>query len=447
MSRAHRRAVIVSIGDELVLGQSLDTNSRWLSERLLARGVRPVRHVTVDDEIGVIAEEIERGARDADLVLVTGGLGPTADDLTREGLARAMRESLVEDAGALAEVESWYAGRGMVMPRTNRVQAMRPEGARCLSNANGTAPGLAGSVAGVDVFCLPGPPREMMPMFAESVEPDLRPDRLVLTRLVRTMGLGESRVAELLGGAMDRSRNPVVGTTASAGVVTVRMRWEGLEGDRGAGVEALDASERGVRETLGDAVVTPLGGDGERDMVETVVDLLRARGETLAVVESCTGGLLGSMVTAVPGSSAVFTGGWLTYTNAMKASGVGVAAELFPEVVAGAPGAVSGEVAVAMALGGLARARHTLGGEEGADHVLAITGIAGPDGGSEAKPVGTVWVCRASRDGTADCRRFEFVGGRGAVREWAANTALGMLRLRLAGVDMGLLRERERTAG
>ncbi|MFG0242477.1 MAG: CinA family nicotinamide mononucleotide deamidase-related protein [Phycisphaerales bacterium JB054] len=446
MSSMHRRAVVVSIGDELVLGQSLDTNSRWLSERLLDRGVRPIRHVTVDDEIGAIAEEIERGARDADLVVVTGGLGPTADDLTREGLARAMGESLVEDAGALAEVEGWYAGRGKAMPRTNRVQAMRPEGARCLSNANGTAPGLAGVVGGVEVFCLPGPPREMEPMFARWVEPALRPDRVVLTRLVRTMGLGESRVAELLGGRMERGRNPMVGTTASAGVVTVRMRWEGAASD-GSGAGALDEAERGVRGVLGAAVVTPEGGDGERGLVEVVVDLLAARGEKLAVVESCTGGLLGSMVTAVPGSSAVFTGGWVTYTNAMKASAVGVDRGLFPEVVPGAPGAVSGEVAQEMALGGLARARHEIGSERGADHALAITGIAGPDGGSEAKPVGTVWICRASGDGSVDCRRFVFAGGRGAVREWAANTALGMLRLKLAGVDLELLRERERIAG
>lgn len=447
MSNAHRRAVVVSIGDELVLGQSLDTNSRWLSERLLERGVRPVRHVTVDDEVAAIAEELVRGARDTDLVVVTGGLGPTADDLTRQGLARAMGEELVEDAGALAEVRGWYADRGRAMPETNRVQALRPAGARCLANANGTAPGLAGTVDGVEVFCLPGPPREMEPMFARWVEPELRPDRAVLTRMLRTMGLGESRVAELLGGVMDRGGNPLVGTTASAGVVTVRMRWEGQEAGRAAGEAALDAAEDGVRGVLGAAVVTPVGGDGGRGLVEVVVDLLASRGETLAVVESCTGGLLGSMITAVAGSSAVFTGGWVTYTNAMKVSAVGVDRGLFPEVVAGAPGAVSAEVAVSMARGGLERARHEIGRERGADHALAITGIAGPDGGSEAKPVGTVWICRASADGSVDCRRFVFAGGRGAVREWSSNTALGMLRLKLAGVDMELLRELERVSG
>lgn len=444
MSKTHGRAVVVSIGDELVLGQSLDTNSRWLSDQLLGRGVRPVRHVTVDDDAGAIAAEIQKAARDAELVIVTGGLGPTADDLTRQGLALAMGVELEEDAAALAEVEAWFVGRGRAMPAGNRAQAMRPVGARCLTNAQGTAPGLAGMVEGSDVYCLPGPPREMRPMFARWVEPGLRPGGVVMTRLVRTMGLGESRVAELLGDAMMRGRNPLVGTTASAGVVTVRLRWESGGDDEGVGREALDDAERRVRDVLGPAVVTPEGGDGEAGLAEIVVSMLTAAGEHLAVVESCTGGLLGSMLTSVAGSSAVFTGGWITYTNAMKAACVDVPEELFPEVIASAPGAVSGEVAAAMARGGLARSRHVIGAEHGADHALAITGIAGPSGGRAAKPVGTVWIARASGDGSVDCRRFVFAGDRGAVRDWAAHTALGMLRLRLAGVDLEMLGERER---
>lgn len=478
MAKTHARAVIVSIGDELVLGQSLDTNSRWLSEQLLARGVRPARHVTVEDDEGIIAAELVRAASAAGLVLVTGGLGPTADDLTRGALARAMGVVLEIDAGAMATLEAWYRSRGRVMPELNRVQAMRPVGAVCLDNPNGTAPGVRGMVEGADVFCMPGPPREMRPMFERFVVPALRPGAVVRTRLLRTFGLGESRVAELLGELMERGRNPVVGTTAQAGVVTVRMRWEGGgrredEGGRmreaseggvvGAGSEgetALDAAERVVRERLGAAVVTPVGGDGELELTEVVVAMLKDAGERLAVVESCTGGLLGEKLTGVSGSSAVFCGGWITYTNAMKASQVGVPEGFFPEVREGAPGAVSSEVAQAMALGGLQRGAWGIGGRAdsgadrgspparggraGVDHCLSITGIAGPDGGSEVKPVGTVWVCRASGDGSLDCRRFRFSGGREAVREWAAVTALGMLRLKLAGVDLALLGEQER---
>lgn len=503
MHRPHTHAVIISIGDELVLGQSLDTNSAWLSELLVSRGIRPIRHVTVEDEAGAIAAEIGRGAADSALVIVTGGLGPTADDLTRGAMARAMGVELVADAGALAVLEGWFAGRGMEMAEQNRVQALRPRGAVCLENPNGTAPGLygeigesgdAGGVGRADVFCLPGPPREMRPMFERFVLPMLRPGWLIETRLLRTFGLGESKVAAALGGLMERGRNPVVGTTAAAGVVTVRLRWEGeveaQEGQAERGTEggteggemgrgtswkpvprataALDDTERLVREALGPAVFTPKAGDGEQGLAAVVVGLLRERGECLAVVESCTGGLLGSMVTAIPGSSAVFCGGWITYTNAMKAGAVGVPESFFPEVQQGAPGAVSSEVAQAMALGGLQRGKLELEvggceghrkdaawkgpapGRRGVDHALAVTGVAGPDGGTETKPVGTVWICLASADGSMDCRRFAFPGagtsGRSAVRAWAAVTALGMLRLRLVGAEMGLAFEQERRA-
>lgn len=448
MTQTHARAVILSIGDELVLGQSLDTNSRWLSERLLDRGVLPLRHVTVADDVGAIAAELARAAGETELVVVTGGLGPTLDDLTREALARAMGEGLVEDGEAMAQIEAWYGSRGRRMPETNRVQALRPRGAACLENTEGTAPGLRGLVGECDVFCLPGPPREMRPMFERFVVPALRPARVVRTRLLRTFGLGESRVAELLGDMMDRGRMPLVGTTASAGVVTVRIRWESDAGGAGAsdGAPELDETERLVRRALGAAVVTPEGGDGERELPEIVLDLLTSRGERLAVAESCTGGLLGSIITEIAGSSGAFDGGWITYTNAMKAAEIGVPEVFFPEVRPGAPGAVSSEVAQAMALGALQRARGAIGAPAGADHALAITGIAGPEGGSDAKPVGTVWICRASRDGSVDCRRFLFGGGRDSVRQWAAVTALGMLRLKLAGEELTLQGEQERRA-
>ncbi len=199
---------------------------------------------------------------------------------------------------------------------------------------------------------------------------------------------------------------------------------------------------------------TPDDGSDNPGLVETVLDMLNARGERLAVVESCTGGLLGAMLTAVPGSSAVFAGGWITYTNAMKAAEVGVPSELFPDFhqsAAHAPGAVSPEVARAMAIGGLERARFGFATGEGVEHCLAVTGIAGPDGGTESKPVGTVWICRASRetedrgDHLADCRRFRFPGDRDSVREHAATTALEMLRQALTGVEAALPHQQEPT--
>lgn len=425
---------MLAIGDELILGQKTDTNSAWVSDRLTASGVRVVEHVTVADDLGRVVDAIRRLGAGVDLLVITGGLGPTADDLTRAGLASAMGEELVEDGAALAEIQGWFRGRGREMPGLNRVQALRPAGARCLPNPNGTAPGLAASLSigatSCDVFCLPGPPHEMTPMFESFVGPAIRRAEgfVVETRALHTFGLGESDVAARLGDLMDRDRNPLVGTTASLGVVTCRLRFEG----RASGSEAtraLDEAERAVRSRLGN-VVFAVGGESGEALARAVIERLRERGERLVVVESCTGGLLGQTVTRVPGSSDVMLGGWLTYANELKTAAVGVRPETLARV-----GAVSPEVAVEMAEGGLEAAAPA----GGATHALAITGVAGPGGGSEAKPVGTVWIARASAGHPTDVRRFLFRGGREGVRRWAANSALGMLRLELDGVEMKLL--------
>lgn len=444
----HRTAGLISIGDELALGQTLDTNTAWLADRLFALGVRTLEHVTVEDDADRIASTVRRLADTCDLVVITGGLGPTADDVTREAVVRATDDTLVEDAEALEQIRAWFAGRGAEMPERNAVQALRPDRGVCLPNPNGTAPGVLtrDEVRTCDIVCLPGPPREMTPMFDAEVEPRLRreADRAFGARAVLCFGLGESVVAERLGALMDREREarglPVVGTTASRMVVTVRMRHSAASD---ADVRsALDGVEADVRERLGTAVFerrdfsagdSPELGDA---LPAAVLDLLRDRGERVVVVESCTGGLLGGLLTSVPGSSDAFAGGWLTYTNEAKAGLVGVdAAEIE------AHGAVSARVALGMARGGLFRA----GFLGGAHHALAITGVAGPGGGSEAKPVGTVWIARATVDAhgavTAEARHFRFRGGREAVREWSARSALGMLRLALVGAEMRLLGE------
>ncbi len=423
---------MLAIGDELILGQKTDTNSAWISDALTARGVRVVEHATVADDTPRLVAAIERLGAAADVLVTTGGLGPTADDLTRAALGEAMGEGLVEDPAALEEIQSWFRGRGREMPATNSVQALRPVSARSLANPNGTAPGLA-SVIGegghaCDVFCLPGPPHEMRPMFESFVIPAIRAQAgyAVVTRALHTFGLGESDVAARLGELMDRDRNPLVGTTASLGVVTCRIRYEG---GAGTGAGALDGAEAAVREKLGDAV---FAADGASDgaLARAVIDKLRDRGEQLVVVESCTGGLLGETITRVAGSSDVLLGGWITYSNQMKSAAVGVKPETLDRV-----GAVSREVAVEMAEGGLA-ASSAAGG---AKHALAITGIAGPGGGSDEKPAGTVWIARASAGAPTDVRCFRFRGGREAVRRWSVNAALGMLRLELDAVQTSLL--------
>ncbi|RMH25738.1 MAG: CinA family nicotinamide mononucleotide deamidase-related protein [Planctomycetota bacterium] len=417
---------ILAIGDELTCGERVDTNSAWIAAKAAARGARIAEHRTAADDRPLIADAIRELAARSDVLVVTGGLGPTLDDLTRHALGDVLGEPLVEDAATMDALRVWYAGRGRAMPDANRIQAMRPPSARCLDNPNGTAPGLHAKVGRTEVFCLPGPPREMMPMFERFVLPALRDDsgEVVRVRTVPTFGLGESTVADLLGDLMDRTRNPMVGTTASGCIVTCRIRYAGPPD--GADAALADTVER-VKTALGPAVL--VDHDEHDDglvLVRTVGDLLRERRQTVATVESCTGGLVGEMITRLPGSSDIFAGGLLTYSNELKSRLAGVDESLIAR-----HGAVSREVAAAMARGGLDRCQ--------SHHALAITGVAGPGGGSESKPVGTVWIARASRDGTLDTRQFLFRGGRDSVRLWSATTALGMLRLHLVGAAMDLL--------
>jgi nicotinamide-nucleotide amidase len=425
-THAHRTCALLSIGDELVLGQTLDTNSKWLSARLLDLGVRVVEHRTVADDLALQREAIVTLASRVDLVISTGGLGPTADDIMREALAHAAGDELVEDAAALAEVEAWFARSGRTMPAGNRVQALRPAGGRCLTNERGTAPGLALTITAgpnpCDVYCLPGPPHEMQGMFEAFIAPAIRraPGRTVIARALHTFGMGESAIAGVLGDLMRRDRNPLVGTTASDGVVSCRIRFEG-EADEATAQREVDAMAERVRGLLGDVVF----GEGDDTLASVVLDALRARRQTLATAESCTGGMIGQALTAIPGSSDVYAGGWITYANEMKSREVGVDPALIER-----DGAVSRSVVLAMASGALAAL-----GPTGApvDHAVAVSGVAGP-GASESKPAGTVWIGLASRDGAPEARLFRFPGGRHTVRVRSTQVALALLRRRLLGL-------------
>lgn len=433
-ARYHRSAAIISQGDEIVLGQTLDTNSRWLSGRLMDAGVLPVEHVSLPDDRDAIAAALRRLSERVDLIICSGGLGPTADDLTRFALLDVFGGEMVEDAASLAAIRAYFESRGRFMGELNRVQAQRPRAAEMIANPHGTAPGLFARLPnGCEVFCLPGPPREMMPMFESDVRTRLRlePGRTVATRSLHTIGLGESEIAARLttaGEMMARTRNPSIGTTASQSIVSVRMRYEGPSA---AATAALDADERVVRELLGSAVFAA----GEQSLAGAILERLRQSSQTLSVAESCTGGLLGSLLTDVPGSSDVFIAGWLTYSNEAKRRDLGVARELFSESGnAAAPGAVSAEVAAAMAEG----ARR---GSE-SSFALSITGIAGPGGAVPGKPVGTVFIGLAGDGFGTKVRRFAMSGDRGTVRDWSARAALAMLWFHLVGdTTTRLLRE------
>ena len=405
------KAAILSIGDELILGQTQDTNARWLAGRLADRGVPCVQFRVVPDDLAAQAAALRELAAVAQVVIVTGGLGPTDDDLTREALRVAMGDAnpLVLDAPSLEALDRWFTHRGRSMPDINRRQAMRPSGAECLRNDFGTAPGLRGTVGGSTIVCLPGPPREMEPMFNQFVLP-LLPKQAMTTGVVHAFGQGESFLAERLGYRMHRDRNPLVGTTASGSVVSARVRGR----DAAAEPAAMQAELAAI-----EALWKPFAfGRSTTTLAGALGAALRERGLTMALAESCTGGLAGSLVTAESGSSAWFLGGLMTYANEAKRDLCGV-----PEALIVEHGAVSAPVAAALARGARERLR--------ADWAASITGVAGPNGGSDAKPVGTVYI-GVSGPGFESVRRFKYPGERASVRDRAAKTALVLLRLAVA---------------
>ena len=420
------RAIILSIGDELTLGQTLDTNSQWLSARLLERSIIVIEHRTLADDRAALTAAIRDSAAQCDVLITTGGLGPTDDDLTREALGDAIGpgEALVDDAPAREDLQNWFTNRGRAMPVMNLRQAQRPRTFKCLPNPNGTAPGLAGAIGTCQVFCLPGPPREMQPMFENFVAPDLpsASGSVVLTARVQEFGMGESVAAEKLGDLMQRDRNPLVGTTASQSIVSARIRAEGTST---WAREQIGASVQRVRNAW-----HPYSfGEGDQPLADVVGEMLAQRGLTLATAESCTGGWLGKAIVDRAGSSAYYLGGWVTYSNVMKMSQLHVPRELLER-----HGAVSAEVARAMAKG----ARRA----SGADCALSITGIAGPDGGTPEKPVGTVCIgvvlgsgAGTTHESQVQVRRFEFPGERAVIRDRSVKAALQMLRFALLGAS------------
>jgi nicotinamide-nucleotide amidase len=430
----HTSAAILAVGDEIVLGQKADTNSAWIAARLLESGVPVREHAAVADDLSQHEEALRRLCARHALVVCTGGLGPTPDDLTRAALARVLGDDLVEDEAALRAIAALMARRGAALADNQRAQALRPRSARTIENHNGTAPGIAAGVLidgnACDVFCLPGPPREMRPMFERAVLPALRPPpgRTVLTRTLHCLAIGEGDLARRLGPMMDRDRMPLVGTTASGGVVSIRIRYEG----------ARDGAEQAVRAARDEAAARAgpfLFGEEEDTIQSVVLRLLRERSHRLVVAESCTGGGLGALFTETPGASVVFPGGWITYEDGMKSAALAV-----PPALLERHGAVSEPVARAMAAGALRACPPAPAAPPGAQrHALAVTGVAGPGGGTDAAPVGTVFIALDSApEGPgpappAEVRRFRITGDRADIRSRAARLALAMLRWRLIG--------------
>jgi nicotinamide-nucleotide amidase len=410
-------AEILCIGTELLLGNITNGNARWIAEQLAALGVPHHRQLVVGDNRERLIAELQAAAGRCRVLITTGGLGPTPDDLTTEAIAAAFGTPLVEHPQVWAEIQARLAARGRPCAASNRRQAYLPEGAELLPNPTGTAPGMIWSPRpGFTILTFPGVPSEMRAMWQATAAPWLQAAGLAegvfASRMLRFWGVGESNLAEQVADLLEGA-NPTVAPYAGAGEVKLRIT---ARAHSTAEAEALLAPvEAEIRARAGNAC---FGADDD-SLAAVVLELLRQRGQTLALAESCTGGGLGAALAGVPGASDVWLGGVIAYANGVKQGLLGVPAELLQ-----AHGAVSDPVAQAMAEG----ARRATG----ADWALAITGVAGPGGGSDAKPVGLVHLAVAGPDGcSSEGVRFGASRGREWIQTLAAGEALNRLRLRL----------------
>lgn len=413
-------AAILTIGDELLDGRVQDTNAAMLSERLRGLGIATVVRLTCRDGVDEIVESLRFCHRAADVVITTGGLGPTDDDVTHRAVAAYSGVELELREEELERIRQRFASHGMTMPESNRRQAELPKGGIVVPNANGTAPGCITARGDKLTISLPGVPAETGPMLAETVLPFLEErfglEGVVRMRVLKTFGYAESRLGEIV------SRIPVPDPRLRVGYrplfPEIHLSLTALAPDEAVAQRWIDEVEGRIREAL----PAQIWGVDDEQFTGVIGELLRARGLRLATAESCTGGLVAAMMTDIAGSSDYVDRGFVTYTNEAKQQLLGVSAELFAP---GGPGAVSERCAVEMAAGARDRA--------GVQVAVSTTGIAGPGGGTPDKPVGTVWIGLATPDG-ATARLYRFPGSRDWVRMLTAYVALERLRRWLLGI-------------
>jgi nicotinamide-nucleotide amidase len=415
------KAEIITIGSELMTPGRMDTNSVYLTEQLASVGIPVVCRVTVGDDPVLLEQAARQALARAELVLATGGLGPTSDDVTREGFADALGLELVLDPGVLGGIRERFRRRGLAMADVNRKQAMVPRGAEVLANDVGTAPGLWIRVLPAkrgdiqrDVVLLPGPPPELAAIFESQVLPrlaQLAKGVVYRAKQLFIAGLPESSVEQMVGPIYNDFTNPTTTILASAGQVELRLIGRGRSAEEADATN--DALAARLREVLGKHIFSESGESLEQVVGRRLAD----RGLSLSVAESCTGGLVMHRLTEVPGASAYLDRGFVTYTNQSKVQLLGVPDRLIRD-----HGAVSEEVADAMARGAREKA--------GTDVGLAVTGIAGPTGGTPHKQVGLVFIALCDEKGSV-VRRLQLPGGRSYVKWWSSQAALNLLRLRL----------------
>jgi nicotinamide-nucleotide amidase len=402
---------VLSIGTELTRGELVNSNASWLAAELTAIGFEVVEHVVIDDDRGRIATTLGALLKRARVVVATGGLGPTTDDVTTEAVANALEVPLIRDDASLEHVRRRFERLGRTMTASNAKQADFPDGADILPNPVGTAPGFGVRSGECVAYFLPGVPREMRKMFEEQVAPRIRtlaPNTLFQAHL-RTFGLPESGVGERLAGVEETFPGTTIGYRAHFPEIEVKVLVRAAS--QAAARDVCERATAEVRARLG----THVFGDADDTFAGIVGRALRARGWTLAIAESCTGGLVGHMITREPGASDYLLLDAVTYANSAKSSVLGVNEETIRW-----HGAVSSEVAAAMADG----AKRV----SGAHVALSLTGVAGPSGGSEGKPVGTVYVALARPDGTTEVKHRVFGGDRFQIQTLAAYAGLQMVR-------------------
>ncbi|HEY8421264.1 MAG TPA: competence/damage-inducible protein A [Thermoclostridium sp.] len=410
-------AEILAVGTELLMGQIANTNAQYISGKLAELGINVYFHTVVGDNAARLEETLKRALNRSDIVITTGGLGPTKDDLTKETISKTMNRNLVLHEDILEDIKDFFAKKHRAMTEINIKQAYLPENSIVIPNPNGTAPGCIIEDGEKAVIMLPGPPKEMQPMFEETVFNYLKQKTgvILVSKMLKIFGIGESDIETRLMDLIDSQSNPTIAPYASQGEVTVRVTARCINNDEAS--EMLSPVVDEIKRRLGAAVYSE---DGQT-LEKVVFGLLKENGLVLATAESCTGGTLAGRITDIPGSSEVFERAYVTYSNRAKVEDLGVSPDTLDKY-----GAVSRETALEMVNG--------LKQKTGASVGVAITGIAGPGGGTEEKPVGLVFVAAYVKDKVI-CKKLELAGNRERIRNDACLHALDMIRRLILGIE------------
>lgn len=404
------KAEILCIGTELLMGQIVNTNAAYISKRLPDVGIGVYYQTVVGDNHLRVEECLKLALERCDIVIITGGLGPTKDDLTKEAVANHFKKKLVMDENSLKHIEEFFISIGREMTENNKRQALFPEGSIILDNPNGTAPGCLINENGKMVFMLPGPPKEMIPMFENSVmkKLDEKLDWKLESRFLKVFGIGESSMETLLMDLIENQLNPTVAPYAKEGEVTLRVTAK-CQKNSNADVLLLPLIQE-IENRLGNYLYSKNG----ESLEAVAMKLLLERNKTVSFAESCTGGLISGTLTALSGSSKVLKSSYVTYSNSSKISDLGVKGETLDNF-----GAVSGETVIEMAIGAREKSN--------SDIALAVSGIAGPDGGTDEKPVGLVYIAICGENGIVT-KKLNIHGDRNRVRNLTVLNAFDMIR-------------------